>query len=243
MITRIVLIAAGLLPLLSGCSSNEVPKQPWTNHETALAVMSRRAEALQTLSARCLLTLENSQGTVRFDSGLAMKRGGYVRMRAWKFNQAVFDLTVTPEGMFVIAPEDPADPGKALRARMSAVRIARAFRIFGGDLFSSDNVVVMDQRGPTFTFREAAGEDTTILCTVDRETLTAQKYELVDASGMTRFTLKLERYRRFGEAVFPMRIIGESGSGMFTAELEEVEVNQPLAPNSFIPPPRAEKLQ
>lgn len=229
--------------LLLGCANNGVPKQPWTDHEQALSIMAKRAQALKSLSASCMLTLENSKGTVRFDSALVIKRPSSVRLRAWKFNQAVFDLTVTPEGTFVVAPEDTADPGKGIAIRASASRIARAFRIFTGDLFSSGNVVIMDQRGPTFVIREAASEDTTILCTVDRDTLTPQKYELLDAGGTVRFTLKLERYKQFGQAVFPMRIVGQSGSGTFTAELESIEVNQPVAPNSFTPPQRAERLQ
>lgn len=236
-------LAVLALLLLGGCASTALPTYPWTDHDTAIEIMSRRARQLRTLSARCDLTMENPQGTVNLDAAIAMRKPGELRLRAWKFSQAVFDLTVNGEGVFVAVAEEASRPDRATMTRMSAHRFARAWSVFNGDAFAGGSIMIQDKGGASFVVRETASEDTTILCTVDRATLTPTKYELLDEEGTIRFTLKLERYRQYGSVLFPTLVSGQSKAGAFTAQLSDVLVNQNLPDNSFVPPGRAEKLR
>lgn len=229
--------------LLGGCAKSALPTYEWTDHAGALRTVSRRDAELRSLSARCLLTLESTQGSVRLESALAMQRRGLLRLRAWKFSQAVFDLTMNDDGVHVMAPQQPSRPEASLTARASAGQIARAWGVFTGDLFDAENLVVQDAGGPTFAVRRALDEQMSVVCTIDRRTLTPRRYELLDAQGDTRFTLSLDRYHAFGNVVFPTRLAGEGPDGSFVAELDEVEVNIAHPPGTFAPPARAERLQ
>ena len=53
--------------------------------------------------AASLLTLTRPDGqSVRLDAALVMSLPDHsVRLRAWKFNQAVFDLTLNPQGLWI----------------------------------------------------------------------------------------------------------------------------------------------
>ena len=88
----------------------------------------------------------------------------------------------------------------------------------------------------------AAGGEPAVVCEVDRRTLTPRKYSVLDDRGATRFSLTMDRYRQFGDVVWPMRMVAVSEGGMVEVELREAEVNPELPAAAFTPPRRAEKL-
>ena len=65
---------------------------------------------------------------------------------------------------------------------------------------------------------------------------------MLDGNGKQRFSLKLDRYKQFGEVVWPTRLVAVSEGGTVEVELREVEINPPLPGAAFVPPRRAEKL-
>ena len=231
------IISAVLVVLLTGGCASRIPTYPWTDAQTAVQAMAKQAQAVHSISARCSMTLVNAHGdSVTLESAIALQPPDRLRLRAWKFGQAVFDLTRTPEGVWVMTGADNSDPAKAMNARLGAVQIARGLAIFNGEMFSDPHLRVVDRGGDTFMLYRAAENDTTILCTVDRATLTVRKYELQDRTNQVRFTLTLAGYRQFQNVVWPTQIDGTSGTGKFSASLDDVEINQPLAPNTFVPP-------
>jgi outer membrane lipoprotein-sorting protein len=242
----IFLLIAELL-LCAGCHTGAgggaVPTYTGMTAQRAVSTLAARAQAVHTVSAHAKLTLVNAAGdSVRLDAAVAMQRPGNLRLRAWKFGQAVFDLTMNRQGLWIMTGQAPNDPKRAENSRLSAAQLGRGWALFNGDLFSQEDLIALDNGGPTFQIQGSGEGDTKLLCTIDRTTLTPRRYELFN-DDTARFTLELNRYESFGDVVWPTRIRGTSPTGTFTVELDDVQVNQPLAEGTFTPPPSAERQQ
>ncbi|HWE97283.1 MAG TPA: hypothetical protein VG269_25210 [Tepidisphaeraceae bacterium] len=232
-----------ILFLAIGCAPAErLPTVQWTDARGALHALAERARAVHAASAECALTLTRPDGeSVRLDGALAMKPPGFLRLRAWKFNQAIFDLTLTPEGLWVETPSDPQRRDKVLPASIDAGKMARAWALFSGGFFTSDDPVVHDTGGPRFRV-ERTIDDQRVVCDVDRATLTPRRYAVLDPGGATRFTLTADRYEDFHGIVWPVKLTAVSESGKIAIALHDVELNGELPPGAFTPPRRAQKV-
>jgi hypothetical protein len=232
-----------LLLLLVGCAPAEkLPTYPWTDARSALHVLAERARAVHAASAECALTLTRPDGeSVRLDGALAMKPPGSLRLRAWKFNQAIFDLTLTPEGLWVVTPQDPERRDKVLPASISAGKMARAWALFSGGFFTADDLIVHDSGGARLQV-ERTIDGQRVVCDVERATLTPRRYSVFDAGGVARFTLIADRYEDFHGIIWPVRLSAVSESGKIVIELHDVELNGELPPGAFTPPRRAQRV-
>lgn len=228
-----------------GCTQQHenLPTYQWTDDATALRILRDRAQAVKTVSAASLLTLTRPEGqSVRLDAALVMSLPDHsVRLRAWKFNQAVFDLTLNSQGLWIEAQKDRQAGQSLSPAGISAAQLARALSLFGGTVFEEPGVRVIDTNGPTFQVQKRLDDDQTLTAQVDRATLTVRQYQMADVSGATRFTLTPGDYRNFNGIVWPTRLIARSEHGRIEAELRDVELNSALPPAAFVPPRRAEK--
>ena len=128
---RLFLICVALL--LPGCVQHSVPHEnlplyPWTDDQTALRELAVRAHAVKTISAAAMLTLTRPDGqSVRLDGAVAISLvQKSVRLRAWKLGQAVFDLTLTPVGLWIETPKDEQRHQQVAPASLSASKFARA---------------------------------------------------------------------------------------------------------------------
>ena len=239
-----------------GCSTGgaeppeRLPTYPWVDDATALRTLAERGRAVKTLSAQASITLERPDGqTVRLDGAIVMEIPGSLRLRAWKFGQAVFDLTYTPDGLWIEVGGDSSRRRDVMPASLSAARMAKTWALLDGEFFNGpfDSAgAVVDRGGPTFTARRAMSDDSPpVSCDIERATLTPRRYHLDDpgrdSAGKSAFTLSLGRYADFGGVVWPTRIVATSAGGTVTIVLRDVEINGELAPNAFVPPRRAEK--
>ena len=241
---------ASLIALLcigAGCAQRpeNLPSYPWKDDQAALRTMAERASKLKTLNCSCILSLTRSDGqSIRLDGAIAMsipdKR---VRLRAWKFNQAVFDLTLTPEGTWIEMPADPDRRAQVLPASVSAEQLARAISLFGPDVLNDPKLQVLDTGGDEFRFRRPADNGQMFVGRVQRSTLVIRQYQLLGPSGNTRFTLDLKHYSNFDGVVFPTELVALNDGSRIEVSLQQVVVNQPLPTKAFIPPRRAEKLK
>ena len=237
-----------IVSLIAGCAPNRaehIPTYRWTDDQSALRTMDRRAQSVRTLGAECLIILTRPNGeSVRLDGALVMAPPQKsVHLRAWKFNQPVLDLTLVPQGLWVETPRDPSGRQKVLPASLSAAQVARAMSLFGGELFQKADVRVIDTGGPFFEVRKPVGNGQIVSARIDRATLTVRQYRLRDAAGKVRFVLALEQYRDFGGIVWPTRLVATSENGRIELELRELELNAPLPDHAFDPPARAEKVE
>src|SRR5689334_17393237 len=117
-----------LLLIAGGCAKESVPVYPVMDPAQSLTLMAERAQRIHTLSAEGSITLTKASGSsVQLDGALAMRPPGEARLRAWKMNQAVFDLTLNHEGAFIILPDDPEAKKQLRSAGDNIGRFARTW--------------------------------------------------------------------------------------------------------------------
>ena len=241
-----VLSPAVIVVALAGCARRPVPETNLPtfgalDHGAALRVLDERARAVKTLSAQCVLTLTRPDGqTVRLDGAVVMAPPDRMRLRAWKFNQAVLDLTLTPEGLWVMTPDDPSRRRKVLPASLSAARLGREWALLSGSFFGDPDLVVRDA-GDKLEVSKPLEDGRKVVCDVDRRTLTPRRYRMLDPSGRARFTLHLKEYAVFDGIPWATRLEAVSEEGRISVRMKDVELNGDLAPNAFKPPRRAER--
>ncbi len=214
----------------------------WVDAETALQDLRARAEAVKTVSAECGITLARADGeTVQLDGAIAMQNPGWVRLRAWKFNRAVFDLTLQPAGLWVMTMDDPKRREQVLPASVSASDFVRQWSYFNGKLFQESSAEDLTVKGETLILEPShdGKSRSPFRCEIDRRTLTPRRYVYDD--GAHQFELALDRYREVNGVPWPMRLVGTSSMGRVVIEQRNVEINTELAPTAFVPPRRAEK--
>ena len=195
------------------------------------------------MSAQGRLTLTRPDGqSVQLDAAIVMAPPDRLRLRAWKFNQAVLDLTLTGGDLWVMTPGDASRREKVLPASLSAAQFAREWAMLNGGFFlQGDLVAQIDGKG--LNVRRRTEDGRIILCRVDRKALTPRRYEMRDADGRTHFRLALSNYQQVSGIPWPLMLAARSGDGRIEVRLKDVELNAELAPNAFRPPRRAEKRE
>jgi outer membrane lipoprotein-sorting protein len=243
MIARVLgcVILAGLV----GCASSKehLPTYPRMSDGESIHTIAARSEKTKSVTAQGLITLRDSEGqTVRLDCVIVMRPPNELRLRAWKFGQAVFDLTLTSEGAWLIAPEDPKRRAQVQTAGVSAAKLARTWSVLAGGFFADPNVTVVKSSGSRLVVSKPNQSGAVIFCDIDRRTLTPRQYRMIDDKGATRFTLTLDRYATFGDTVWPQRVVAISDRGEIDIDLKDIEINGEIPEQAFKPPRRAEKL-
>ena len=233
---------AGCAPKSQPPVEEDLPAYAWVDKATALRDLRARAAAVKTVSAECTITLTRADGeTVQLDGAMVTRNPGWVRLRAWKFNRAVFDLTLQPAGLWVMTLDDPKRREQVLPASVSASDFVRQWSQFNGDLFAGAGPDDVTVRG--HTMEVAPGRSTkaggALRCEVDRRTLTPRRYVYDD--GRQAFEFVLDRYREVDGVPWPHRLVATGYMGVVLIEQRNVEINGELAPNAFVPPRRAEK--
>jgi hypothetical protein len=247
MSARGVVIAIVFAAVVAGCRAPEppenIPTYPLADARQTLRQLAERAHRVKTLSGEALITLTRRNGeSVRLDGALAMAPPERARIRAWKLGRAVFDLTVLPEGVWAVTPDDPNRKDDIRSAGVSAAKLAKTWSVLSGEFFDGPGLRA-DLRGEKLIVTRSAAGEPTVVCEVDRPTLTPRTYSMLDDQGVMRFTLTLGRYRQLaGDVVWPTRLVADSDSGKVEIELREVEVNPELPAGAFVAPRRAERL-
>ena len=228
-----------------GCAPKQMPEVApyrWVDEDTALADLRARAAAIKTLSAECGVTLTRADGeSVQFDGALVLENPNHVRLRAWKFNRAVFDLTLNDDGLWVMTLDDPDRREQVLPATLRAADFLRELSLFTGGFFTQEPPPKIETRGGTLLLTRDTAHGL-LHCEVDRATLTPRRfYSDAQSSGAERFELKLSKYREVNGVPWATRLEAISAMGRVAVEQRDVEINGELAPQAFVPPKRAEK--
>ena len=234
-------LLAGLA--LAACAAPPLPAYPWEGPEKALRILADRAASVRTVSATCTLVLSRPDGEgVSLDGAIAAGGTDRLRVRAWKFGHAVFDLTITPDGLWAWSAEDHPKAAEMLPPEVTAGRIADVWSRAGGALFRGRPLRVEDGGGPRFIAVFPLEPGTGVwACEIDRDTLTVRRCRVVDPSGRDRQTLSLERYAVVNGIVWPTRVQAVGEQGDITIEMDDVQLNSDLPPSAFTPPSRAVK--
>jgi hypothetical protein len=240
-----------MLPaILWGCCSKPAPPLPtydWVDVPTALRTMAQRSKSIQTIQApNCTIDLFRPNGeSVRLDAVLVSRPPNHLRLRASKFGRVAIDLTLTPQGLWILESQNPqsdsATPAKADLKRLTARQLATAWSIFTSHQFDHPNLKVTDKGGTSFQLTRKLNDQLRFIATVDRATLTVLRYELFGVDNRALSTIWLGRYREFPIGVWPTFIVAQSDTGKVEITLYQLEFNEVLAPAVFKPPRRAVK--
>jgi hypothetical protein len=229
------------LLLLAGCHptyQEHLPIHPPVDSVTTLAELAAQGKRLQNMSGSGTLELTQTKGqSVRLDMAVVLEPPQRPRIRAWKFGTAVFDLTVLPDGVWLESSKDSGPPGLGA----TAAPVAKAWSLLGGSFFDAPNLVTWEN-GRWLMVRSGSVDGPTIVCRVDRDTLTAREYKIIDEFGKARFTLTLDHYEDFSGILWPRRIVATSEAGTVAVDLSDVELNGEIPLLAFKPPRSAEKL-
>jgi hypothetical protein len=223
--------------LFVGCDSEHIATYPSMSDQQAMQILIDRSRRIRTVSAQGLVTLERPSGEiVRLDAALAIQPPTNARLRAWKLGQAVFDITLTPQGLWVVTPQEDQTPFGDHTANVTRQWLRSMTGTF------EDAGVIAEDSVTRLILKQQADNGATIVCEVDRKTLTARRYILRNRDFQQRFQLTLSRYAEFNGIVWPQRIEAVGPSGSITIDLREIEINGELPSAAFHPPARAVKL-
>jgi len=226
-----------------GCAPREnIPTYASMDAQHSLDVIRQRSAQVRDISGEGTIVLTDAKGqSIRFDAAFVMAPPDRARVRAWKFGQAVLDLTLVPEGTWIYLPRGEDEHAEQLRsASRSATRAVRQWlRLLGDQVDAPGARGRID--GSHLIVTRSMDDGMTLTTTMNRDTLTARRHVLADSSGRERFMLTLDRYEVLGPTVWPRRVEARSETGTITVELRDVELND--APgNAFKPPSRAQRV-
>lgn len=226
-------VCSMIVAVIGGCGST-LPRYAWSGHDAAMADLAARGEAVQSVSGSCAIYMQASAGGgASLDGAIAARDGSHLRLRAWKFNHAAFDLTLTPDGLWLMmgAGDDDEQP------QISAEHIASAWSLLSGDFFHTAEEVSSTSREHIVRGRDAAGA--TVRCIIDRRTLTPTRFDYIDSTGTARASLQLQRYRDVDGHLWPMRMAFDSDEGSIVIIMRDIEINAEVPDAAFRPPARA----
>jgi hypothetical protein len=210
-----------------------------------LSIAAQRSRQVRTVSATGTLELTRPNGeSVRLDLAVVMQPPERARLRAWKFGQVVFDLTIIPEGLWLESSKDSPQQAEQIRsAGTNAAQVTRAWSLLNGGFFDEQALDARNEGNQFVVWRAAREGQPAVVCRVDRDTLTPRRYEMLDDAGAVRFSLVLDRYHDFNGIAWPRRITATSRqAGRIVVELADVTLNEEPSAGAFVPPRRAEKL-
>ena len=241
---KILLLLLVGVALLAGCATKpSLPRQPHLSPADVIARMAQQGERTSSVTGEGSVTLTRANGqSVRLDAVMVAKFPDKVRLRAWKFGRAIFDLTLTPEGVWMLVP-DMSRRQKILPAGLDAAKVMRGWSALHGDFFSEANLKIVEETNDLLVVERPAEKGTRIRAVIDRLTLSVRQHTVVDDKGRTHFTIDYDRYRLVNGIAWPMRMRAKGEQGNIEINLDDVQLNEPVAPGAFVPPARAEKLQ
>lgn len=232
-----------VLALAVGCGHEEpLPRAPQLAPPDALRHMAEADAKLHSVGGEGTVTLTRKDGqSVRLDAAIAAEFPQRIRLRAWKLGQAVFDMTLTPDGVWMLVA-DPSRRDKLLPAGVGASRMMRGWASLHSDFYTDPRLVIRDVDDKTFYLERPGEEGGTIRAEVDRQTLVVRRHTVLDQTRTVRFTIDYDRYAMIDGVPWPRRIKAHGGDGVVLVSLDDVQINVPLPDGALTPPRRAEKL-
>lgn len=230
------------LTQLAGCQQ-PLPTYASMSADETLETLRNRFEAMRTVSGGCTITFTSDSGeSLNLDGALAARRPDWLRLRAWKFNTAVFDVTITPEGRWLYISEDANDRGGAASLDVNTAHIADAWNLINGGFFEMYLSETATESDATIGFRTAPGSEPRMLCIIARRTMVPLEYIAFDQHEAPVLEVHLEEYKIVNEVPWAHRLKMTSPNGRIEIHCSDVEINSELAERAFVPPRQAERL-
>ena len=262
---RLLLLPAMFL-LAVGCAAKgpPVPTYPRASAAESLEMMRERAAGFAGAAGKGSLVIEREKGSVGLDAAFVAAPPGRARVRAWKFSQAVLDVTAKQGKVWLFRAQPP--PPKRASAPLGIVSTGAAhfgnerqigpmvealMPLLAGDVDPNGSASAAVD-GPTLRvvrFLKIGGSEVILTGEIDRDTLTARRWVVRDGTGRERAQLDLSDYRPVGGGVWPWRVRATltGVAGVRAVEFRAKDVSPFVAPaegepDPFQPPRRASLL-
>lgn len=231
---------------LSGCTTLEpLPTHDWPGTDAALAIVSNRAETLQSMSARCDITIDPpDHDSVRIEGAMAAAKPDRFRLQAWKLGQKLIDLTIREDGIWLWTDPRAERVRDTLPTGTSGAHFVTSWL---GPLLSPfdtstvevlcgegtrDRLLVVQWPIPPTVGAEPSGFYWRV--EIDRPTQTIRSMRVIDPQGATTQTITLDRYRMIGDTPWPTQWRAD-GKVTMKVRMSEIELNPQLPPAAFKP--------
>lgn len=227
-----------MIAMLGGCASEPLPTYTWNSPAEAMAILNCRAARLHTLTAQGTVTLTRRDGqSVRFDAALVIQPPDRLRLRAWKFGEAVLDVTIRPDGVWVWIADRAGEDAKRDLPKLLGGGAVREL----GTLLAGSVTGEAKRDDDALEIVNNLSDKVRVTAKVDPRTLVVREYDVSRSSGETVERVVLSEYEPAGPTVWPRRIEAVGPQGRIDVELGEVRVNEPLNRAAFEAPARAQK--
>ena len=228
---------------LAGCraAQDPIPVYALRPSGESLDVIRQRSAQIHDISGQGDITLTNAAGnSTALDGVFVFAPPDRARVRAYKFGQAVLDLTITPDGSWLFLARSDEHAGQLRSGSNDIGHALRQWLILLADPVGGADVSFEETPTQLIVHRSLSA-DTNVICMIDRATLTPREYRLLDRQGNVRFTLRLDAYRVVGPTVWPTQIRAISPTGTIAIDLHDLSAD--VAPaRAFDHPARAERL-
>lgn len=236
--------------LLTACETASTTTQPvvvvpWRGDRAAVAAaIDARVAAVETLAAECRLTFHRRDGdTVGLNGAVVARLPDHLRIRAWKLGNAVFDLTVRPDGVWLWNAKRASEATeKLLSSELLAGRWAEVWPLLVRLLRDPESTYA-DHGPQTFLVRRALEDGAVLEAVVNGARETVEQYRLIEADGTVAGTLTLSDPVEIGGAEWPTVWRADGEAGKIDVELEDLVLDESLPEAAFDPPKRATKQE
>lgn len=225
-----------LLVILAGCQSSLPEYEPMSSQDTR-RLMADQFRSIKVVRVVGRLKLTSSDGhRTSVDFATVLDRA-QMKMRIWKFNTVVYDLTVTDGGVWVY---------DALKDRESSATLDpgdmyQAWRLLTGSFFLDNATRGQELDTSTITY-QLNGEDESIQCVIDRRRLIARSYTISPSSG-DALRMDLARYQMTGGMPWPARMTLSGPAGRIQVQLDDISFPDIDTTAIFTPSSRAERIR
>lgn len=217
--------------LVVGCARNPLPTFEPMPLESARVTMRDRSPGSFTLQGELILSRPGE--SVRLDAALVLKSPDHLRLRAWKFGQAVFDLTARPDGAFVFSGRKEISADELKRVAGS---ITQWLALLGP--VPDDAIIEKESAGEWTLVRQI--DSITVRSIIARATLVPTRHEILDEQGTSRARIELSQYALFESIPWPQTITVREQDRQI--QLKTKSIKPDIAPRAFEPPRRAERI-
>lgn len=249
---RLLLLAtlAALPSCANGSRSSSLALSSLSPAE-ALAVLQLRARSRDTTATSGTMTLTSSTGERVTLDFAARTRPGFLRLRAWRFGEAVLDVTTTPDGAWLYVPPIEKAGGSEDTGQAAGMPdlpdpddLARAWTLISGGVLAY--AAITEQEADSLTLRSDL-DGAPVRVRIDRAHLRPVEYQFPDAPD-TSIRLEPNDWLDAGtdaamdSPTWPRVVTLLSPRGVIEIHFERAEVNVDQPDGVFDPPARAKPV-
>ena len=235
--------------LLSACATS-IPTYPQTPADTVLQSVAANFTSIKTVSGPCRVTLVSEAGeSITLSAAIAARPPDHLRLRAWKFDRAIFDATIIGVDVWLVPIAQADSPGADALPQIPSHEIAGSMSLLSGQYFNDAHIV--SETAEIVTVTGSSRELAAIECDIDRRTRTPRifRFTQLNQPGTLASTLLMDEYRflklkgNTPPLTWPGRLHFERGAASITIFMDDVVINDELPQTAFKPPARAVKQQ